>query len=142
MKNLVEMRMLGVVVILLLLVTISATAQDLNKELGKPKVTIIDNLEIDPDVNTVEYGVNRNGQEYVFATYYDTGNTVRHLFRDSKCVSVEFRSTNFRDYNLLNDIVEETLNSDLYDKFREKGNALTFHTTVSNTIWTVKLAKK
>lgn len=120
----------------------SAFAQDLSKELGKPRVTIIDNLEMDEDVNTVEYGVNRNGQEYVFATYYDTGNTVRHLFTNSKCVSVEFRSTNFRNYDLLSEIVGETLSSELYDKFRKKGNILNFHTTINKSTWSIRLLKK
>jgi hypothetical protein len=112
-------------------------------EIEKPFQTVLDNLKIDPDVNTIEHGVNKYGRFYIKATYFDSGNTVRHVFsKKNACTSVEFRSTNFRNYDLFMQALADTFVGSTYDKIRNDKEVFMVDMKMTKASWFIKIGRK
>ena len=112
-------------------------------EIEKPFDTVLDNLKIDPDVNTVEHGVNRYGNMYIKATYYDSGNIVTHIFsKKNECVSVDFRSTNFRNYQLMLKAIGDTFDPKTFNKIKNGKQQYIIDIKAQRSLWFVKITRR
>lgn len=135
--------------IIVLISVISVKAQSSNEtsinmmdEIDKPFQTVLDNLKLDKDVNTVEHGVNRQGKYFIFTRYYDTGNTVRHLFNKKRiCTTVEFRSTNFRDYKLFNKAINDTVDYNMFTTIKGSPDTYNIDIKITKSLWFIRVKK-
>ncbi len=144
------MRNISIVTAMILLGSIAGFAQDdanmsminIVDELELPFQTVLNSLESNENVNSVEYGKNRYGHSFIRTTYYDTSNTTLHMFNKNKnCVSIEYRSNNFRDYSLVIKTISDTLNEDTYYKVKGDNKRYLIELKVSRSLWIIKASR-